>query len=204
MSLSPAAPALVVPLPNSYWVLPGRLLAGEHPGGGTAEVTRERLARLLESGIDCFIDLTQPHELLPYESALPPGVQYLRCPIVDHGTPANFGDMVEILGNLERFLREARVIYLHCRAGIGRTGMVAGIFFGLAFGMGSVGAAVLGKLADQVGVNLIYQICAFLPLIGLLAAFLPDVHNDVHKPGVQRAVEAARRRGSKRNHCQRS
>jgi MFS transporter, FSR family, fosmidomycin resistance protein len=51
---------------------------------------------------------------------------------------------------------------------------------------------VLGKLADQVGVNLIYQICAFLPLIGLLAAFLPDVHRDVHRPAVQRAVEVAR------------
>jgi MFS transporter, FSR family, fosmidomycin resistance protein len=59
----------------------------------------------------------------------------------------------------------------------GRTGTVAGLFFGLAFGMGSVGAAVLGKLADSVGVDAIYQICAFLPLIGLLAAFLPDLHN---------------------------
>jgi len=58
----------------------------------------------------------------------------------------------------------------------GRTGMVAGLFFGLAFGMGSVGAAVLGKLADQVGIGLIYQICAFLPLIGLLAGFLPNLH----------------------------
>jgi FSR family fosmidomycin resistance protein-like MFS transporter len=58
----------------------------------------------------------------------------------------------------------------------GRTGTVAGLFFGLAFGMGSVGAAVLGKLADQIGVVAIYQICAFLPLIGLLAAFLPDLH----------------------------
>jgi MFS transporter, FSR family, fosmidomycin resistance protein len=58
----------------------------------------------------------------------------------------------------------------------GRTGTVAGLFFGLAFGMGSIGAAVLGKLADHVGVDVIYQICAFLPLIGLLAAFLPDVH----------------------------
>jgi FSR family fosmidomycin resistance protein-like MFS transporter len=69
----------------------------------------------------------------------------------------------------------------------GRTGMVAGIFFGLAFGMGSVGAAVLGKLADQVGVNFIYQICAFLPLIGLLAAFLPDVH----KRPAQRTAQVA-------------
>ena len=58
----------------------------------------------------------------------------------------------------------------------GRTGTVAGLFFGLAFGMGSVGAALLGKLADEVGIERIYQICAFLPLIGLLAAFLPDVH----------------------------
>jgi len=58
----------------------------------------------------------------------------------------------------------------------GRTGTVAGLFFGLAFGMASVGAAVLGKLADQIGVDAIYQICAFLPLIGLLAAFLPDLH----------------------------
>jgi MFS transporter, FSR family, fosmidomycin resistance protein len=58
----------------------------------------------------------------------------------------------------------------------GRTGMVAGLFFGLAFGMGSVGAAVLGTLADHIGINFVYQICAFLPLIGLLAGFLPDVH----------------------------
>jgi len=55
----------------------------------------------------------------------------------------------------------------------GRTGMVAGLFFGLAFGMGSVGAAVLGKLADHSGIDFVYQVCAFLPLIGLLAAFLP-------------------------------
>jgi MFS transporter, FSR family, fosmidomycin resistance protein len=58
----------------------------------------------------------------------------------------------------------------------GRTGMVAGLFFGLAFGMGSVGAAVLGWLADFSGISFVYAVCAFLPLIGLLAAFLPDVH----------------------------
>ena len=63
----------------------------------------------------------------------------------------------------------------------GRTGTVAGLFFGLAFGMASVGAAVLGKLADHVGIEFIYQICAFLPLIGLLAAFLPDLHK-AHAP----------------------
>jgi len=63
----------------------------------------------------------------------------------------------------------------------GRTGTVAGLFFGLAFGMGSIGAAVLGKVADHLGVDAIYQICAFLPLIGLLAAFLPDLRES-HAP----------------------
>jgi FSR family fosmidomycin resistance protein-like MFS transporter len=57
----------------------------------------------------------------------------------------------------------------------GRTGTVAGLFFGFAFGMGGIGAAVLGKLADATGIDTVYQLCAFLPLIGLLAALLPDV-----------------------------
>jgi FSR family fosmidomycin resistance protein-like MFS transporter len=57
----------------------------------------------------------------------------------------------------------------------GKTGTVAGLFFGFAFGMGGVGAAVLGKLADAYGIGTVYQMCAFLPLIGLLAAFLPNV-----------------------------
>jgi MFS transporter, FSR family, fosmidomycin resistance protein len=66
----------------------------------------------------------------------------------------------------------------------GRTGTVAGLFFGLAFGMGSVGAAVLGIAADHIGIESVYGICAFLPLIGLLAALLPDVHKyPVAAPG---------------------
>src|SRR6185369_9878982 len=59
----------------------------------------------------------------------------------------------------------------------GRTGTVAGLFFGFAFGMGGIGAAVLGKLADAFGINTVYEVCAFLPLIGLLAALLPDVEH---------------------------
>jgi FSR family fosmidomycin resistance protein-like MFS transporter len=64
----------------------------------------------------------------------------------------------------------------------GRTGTVAGLFFGFAFGMGSVGAAALGALADHIGITLVYQLCAFLPLIGLLAGFLPDVHKYQARP----------------------
>nr|WP_314263244.1 MFS transporter [uncultured Moellerella sp.] len=57
----------------------------------------------------------------------------------------------------------------------GKTGMVSGLFFGLAFGMGGVGAAVLGYLADQTSIELVYQICAFLPLLGIITIFLPNI-----------------------------
>ena len=57
----------------------------------------------------------------------------------------------------------------------GRVGLVSGLFFGLAFGMGGVGAAVLGWLADATSLTTVYRVCAFLPAIGLLAAFLPNL-----------------------------
>ena len=57
----------------------------------------------------------------------------------------------------------------------GKVGMVSGLFYGFAFGMGGVGAAVLGKLADLHGIEYVYQTCAYLPLLGLLTIFLPDI-----------------------------
>jgi FSR family fosmidomycin resistance protein-like MFS transporter len=56
-----------------------------------------------------------------------------------------------------------------------RFGMISGVFFGVAFGIGGLGAAVLGKLADHTSISFVYQVCAFLPAIGLLAVFLPDM-----------------------------
>jgi FSR family fosmidomycin resistance protein-like MFS transporter len=57
----------------------------------------------------------------------------------------------------------------------GKVGTVSGLFFGLAFGMGGLGAALLGTLADHTSIDFVYRVCAFLPIIGLLTAFLPDV-----------------------------
>lgn len=57
----------------------------------------------------------------------------------------------------------------------GKVGMIAGLFFGLAFGMAGIGSALLGKLADMTSINYVYQVCAYLPLIGLFACFLPNV-----------------------------
>ncbi len=57
----------------------------------------------------------------------------------------------------------------------GRVGLIAGLFFGLAFGMGGIGAAVLGHLADKTSISHVFRLCAFLPLLGLLTGFLPNV-----------------------------
>ena len=151
MDPHPAANSASLPLPNSYWVLPGRLLAGEHPAGMTAEMTRERLSRLLAAGVDCFLDLTQPHEIAPYDASLPPEVDYFRCSIVDHSTPAHAREMTEILGCLHGALREGRVVYLHCRAGIGRTGMVAGCLLVEQGFAGEEALAELNRLWRQSG-----------------------------------------------------
>jgi MFS transporter, FSR family, fosmidomycin resistance protein len=63
----------------------------------------------------------------------------------------------------------------------GRVGMVAGMFFGFAFGMAAIGAAVLGEIADLTSITFIYRICAFLPLLGLFAMFLPNVETSAQK-----------------------
>lgn len=131
------------PLPNTYWALPSLLLAGEHPSGLTAEATRHRLTALLGAGIECFLDLTHPTEIEPYDHALPRHVEYLRKPIRDHGLPERREHMMEILDCLHDALRSGRRAYVHCRAGIGRTGTVVGC---LLVERGLTGAQALDEL----------------------------------------------------------
>ena len=116
------------PIPNSYWVEPGRFLAGEHPSGGTQGDTEKRLRRLLEAGIDCFIDLTQPEERPSYRDLLPPQLRYHNLPLVDHAAPTDPAPVRGILATLNDALGEGRGVYLHCRAGIGRTGLAVGCY----------------------------------------------------------------------------
>ena len=61
--------------------------------------------------------------------------------------------------------------------------LIAGLFFGLAFGMGGLGSAVLGKVADMNSVAYVFKICAYLPLIGIFTGLLPDIENK--KPPVK-------------------
>ena len=112
------------PLGESYWVIEDRLLAGRYPGSKTPKDAERRVASLIDAGFDAFIDLTEPGELPPYDLYLPDHVLYVRKPIPDHGVPAAPALMAEILAELDSALASGRRVYVHCRAGIGRTGTV--------------------------------------------------------------------------------
>jgi ADP-ribosylglycohydrolase len=112
------------PLAESYWVIEDRLLAGRYPGGKTPKEAEKRINAFLEAGFDAFLDLTEAGELPPYDIYLPASVQYVRKPITDHGVPGEPALMSQILASLEALLMQGRRVYLHCRAGIGRTGTV--------------------------------------------------------------------------------
>jgi ADP-ribosylglycohydrolase len=111
------------PFANSYWVEPGRLLAGEYPGGSSRTDPANAVEALLRARVNCFIDLTQEKEMTPYEGLLEGDAIYRRIPIVDHGVPRSPQTMTAVLEAINAGLEAGRCVYVHCRAGIGRTGM---------------------------------------------------------------------------------
>ena len=115
----------VRPDPNTYWVIEGRFLAGEYPGARDPDKAQAKVAAFLDAGITTFIDLTEPHELAPYEPFLPRvDIDYCRFPICDVSVPANARHMNDILDAIDAALAARRNVYVHCWGGIGRTGTV--------------------------------------------------------------------------------
>jgi len=120
---------------NTYWVEPGRLLAGEYPGAWNDRDASIRLACYLDCGITDFLDLTFPEELRPYDHLLASlteerGIEssYRRIPVVDMDVPANPGLMNTILDHIDDVITTGGVLYVHCWGGIGRTGTTIGCY----------------------------------------------------------------------------
>lgn len=117
------------PLGNSYWVLPGRFLAGEYPTGRRGIADAEvRLRALLDAGITRFVDLTESGECASYAQLLPAGIGYQRFSWPDAKVPRSDGFMRGLQDELSAALARGEHLYVHCRAGIGRTGTTVGCF----------------------------------------------------------------------------
>jgi len=114
------------PLPDSYWVVPGTLLAGEYPGAPETWRAKRRVRRLAWCGVTELVDLTEPGEfhLKAYEHLLD-GARRRSFPIPDRGVPEP-AEMEAILAAIDESLAAGRTTYVHCLGGIGRTGTVIG------------------------------------------------------------------------------
>lgn len=124
-----------LPIPESYWAVENKLLAGEYPASYNAQLARRRIEAFLEVGIRSFIDLTQSHEIVPYEPILKEqaslynlNVNYRRFAIRDHSIPS-FETMKNILDTIDAEIENRRPVYVHCWGGVGRTGVTVACYF---------------------------------------------------------------------------
>lgn len=199
MDLNEYAPAEAPPTPllNSYWVSPGRLLAGEYPGSMSRPDAMARIEKLLRAGVTSFIDLTEEGELPEYDNLLPEiteqRIHYRRLPILDHGLPDSRDHMSEILDAIAAELAGGRCVYLHCRAGIGRTGMTVGCHL------------IRGGLANDAALDLLqalWQQCGrsrgwpTVPETSEQVEFVRQWREEPRKSGVAPMADLARYEGA--------
>ena len=116
------------PIPNSYWVVPGRFAAGEYPGAKYADEAAVKLEALLGEGIDHFIDLTtessefvplEPYKEIVEEAARKLGATlgWERHPIIDVSVPSSPEEMARILNAIDSAMSEGKTVYVHCWGG---------------------------------------------------------------------------------------
>lgn len=127
--MSPASSQ--APLQNTYWVLPSRFPADEYPGDKSSSIAQQRIAALLDVGIDCFIDQTTPADRMePYAALLDElsegRARHLSFGLRDMSVPDSMATMTTILDAIDKELGGGHNVYVHCWGGIGRTGTVIG------------------------------------------------------------------------------
>ena len=145
--------AVPVPFERSYWVVPGKLLAGAYPGNPYESRAEEKLRSFLDAGIRCFVDLTSPEDENMYGQALVSysglidrvaagifKVEYHRMSILDMDVPSTVL-MRRILDTIDSAISRGVPAYVHCLGGFGRTGTVVGCWLvrhGIEQGSGAI------------------------------------------------------------------
>lgn len=145
------------PIPNSYWVRTGRLLAGEYPRDWDDQLSRYKLRLLLKAGVTLFLDLTESgeYDLKPYVPLLQEQaaasnqiVTHQRMSIPDRGTPTP-EEMRRILDTIDDALAAGQTVYVHCYGGIGRTGTVVGCYMVRHGKSGHEALTEIGRLRQE-------------------------------------------------------
>jgi protein-tyrosine phosphatase len=144
---------LTGPIPDSYWLIDGLLLAGEYPGTYREDATREKLTKFLDAGIRTFIDLTEAGEpLAKYDGLLRDlseerniKTRHVRHSVRDGSIPAHRAQMKRILETIREEIDGGRPVYVHCWGGIGRTGTVIGCWL---VESGLAGEAAIERIAE--------------------------------------------------------
>ena len=131
------------PIANSYWVEPGKFLAGEYPRDKSGNDTFTKLRALESAGVTLFVDLTEEGELLPYATRLK-SAEHRRFGIPDSSVPESPEQTAEILDTIDRHINHGGLVYLHCWGGVGRTGTIVGCWLARH---GKSGDAALTRLA---------------------------------------------------------
>ncbi len=141
------------PIADSYWVDPGRLLAGEYPGSPDASRAATTIDAFLDIGVQHFVDLTEAGELAPYQSLLIDrarsrglSVSHVRYPIADRSVAADSDLLARILRDINVAIAGGRTVYVHCCGGGGRSGMVMGCWLAQQCGDGWKALASLDRL----------------------------------------------------------
>jgi protein-tyrosine phosphatase len=128
---------------------PGRLLAGRHPCAWDPAAAAQEVHGLLDQGVTLFVDLTQEGELEPYDQLVPAIARYDRRPIRDFSVPSA-SELVSTLDAIDVELAAGGVVYVHCWAGCGRTGVVVGTWL---VRHGAAAQAALDRIAETRGLG---------------------------------------------------